>query len=285
VSDHEPAWLKLYLDDSSVFPPVSVSLDGAVAAYRAHQRSSYAGLLGNLVVPDVKIAELIDVLDERDEPLAISLLVTGGAGSIAPAVRWASRAALVDLRAIECALRNEEDLVHNARRFVAALDAVDEDLSEIPTYVELPSVLDEPTSGWLSALDEIAAAGLRTKFRTGGTTAEAFPTPAALSTCFNAALDRELRFKCTGGLERALSWSDETGVVHYGFINLLVGTRSALDGEDVASALTEPSADVLLAGRDLDALDRARRWLCGVGTPDLLESHDDIVDIGLITPE
>ena len=45
---------------------------------------------------------------------------------------------------------------------------------EVPVYVELPA--GEPTHQWLAAADEVAAAELRLKFRTGGLEADLFPT-------------------------------------------------------------------------------------------------------------
>ena len=66
---------------------------------------------------------------------------------------------------------------------------------------DVPLVADQ---AWLAALDEIAAAELRLKFRTGGVTADAFPSAAELAPCIDAALDREPPFKCTAGLHHAV---------------------------------------------------------------------------------
>jgi len=280
-----PAWLTGFIDDTAVFPPGSVPLDRAVAEHLAHRRSEYAGLLGGFVVTDLKVPDLIDVLDDSapsqdEEPLEINLLVTGGAGAIGPAVRWASRAPMLRLRAIEFALRDEDDLTHNARRVLTALDAVEEDLAEVEVYVELPRWHGgEPTHGWLSALDELGAGELRAKFRTGGATPDTVPGVGELAGSIDAALDRELPFKCTGGLVHALS-----GPASYGFLNVLVATRACLDGADAVAALTETSADALLAGTDAGTWERTRRWFTGFGSGDLLESHDDLVELGLITP-
>ena len=74
-------------------------------------------------------------------------------------------------------------------------------------------------------------AGLRLKFRTGGLTADAFPSAAELAACIDAALDRETPFKCTAGLHHAVRHTDpETGFEHHGFLNVLLATRVALDG-------------------------------------------------------
>ncbi len=297
TSPPNPSWLTGFLDDAATFPPSSVPLDRAVAEHRAHRQAAYADLLGGFVVADLKVPDLIDALDNTpdntlddtlasdseaaEEPWEITLQVSGGAGAIAPAVRWASRAPHLRLRTIGVTLRDEDDLAHNARRVLTALDAVEEDLAEVAVYVELPRWADDPVNGpghrWLSALDELAAADLRATFRTGGATADALPSAAELAGCLDAALDRELPFRCTGGLAPAVS-----GSASYGFVNLLVATRACLDGDDVIAALTETSADALLDGTDPEALERTRRWLTRFGCTDVLEAYDDLVDLGLV---
>lgn len=273
------------VDDAAIFPPGNLPLDRAVAEHREHLASEYADLVGGFVVSDVKIPELIDVLDDHDDEAAldINVVVTGGAGAIGPAVRWASRAPTLRLRAIEYALRNEEDLAHNARRAMTALDAVEEDLSEVATYIELPRISGPPTYGWLSALDEVGSHDLHAKFRTGGVTAEMFPTPEELAACIDAALDREVGFKCTAGLHRALRQTDPaTGIEHHGFLNVLVATRVCLDGGDTVAALRQTSPGALLDGVDVDALARTRRWFTGFGSCSILEPHDDLVELGIL---
>jgi hypothetical protein len=282
-----PSWLTGFIDDAAIFPPGNATLDRAVAEHRA-LRGDLADLVGGFVVSDVKVPDLIDVLDDHehdsDEPLAINLVVTGGAGAIGPAVRWASRAPSLRLRAIEFALRDEDDLAHNAQRVLTALDSVEEDLDEVETYVELPRSPDGLlTHGWLSALDVLAGAEVRAKFRTGGLTADLVPGPEELASGIDAVLDRELAFKCTAGLHRALRHPDpETGVLQHGFLNILVATRACLDGGDTVAALAEQDADGLLNGVDPDTLARTRRWFTSFGSCSVLEPHDDLVELGIL---
>lgn len=278
-----PEWLHGFLDDAAAFPPASRPLADAVAAHRVHLRSEYADLVGRLVVADVRLPELIDVVEELDAAddgapaLPINLLVTGGAGALGPAVRWATGAPLLELGAIELLLRDEDDLAHNAQRWVAALGAVDADLSEVPVYAELPGFAGEPSRGWFAALDVIAADDLRTKFRATSDD----PDPAgALAVFLEAALDRELPVKVTGAAAPVT-----TGAGEIGFLNALVATRACLDGHDPAGALRTTSAAALLSAHDTATLLRTRRWLVSCSHGDILEAHDELVDLGLITPE
>jgi hypothetical protein len=287
-----PAWLTGLVDDAAIFPPGNLPLGEAVAEHATHRASEYADIVGGFVVSDVKLPDLIALLDRTrldearpdDDPLCVNVVVTGGAGAIEPAVRWATRTPLLRLGALECSLRDEEDLAHNARRVCAALDALEEELADVTVYVEPPRVADEPTHGWLAAVDELALRELPLKFRTGGVTADAFPTARELATSIAAALDRELPFKCTAGLHHAMRLSDpETGFLHHGFLNVLAATRVCLDGGDTVAALEETDAKVLLDGLEPDVLERTRTWFTAFGSCSVLEPHDDLVELGLIT--
>jgi hypothetical protein len=281
-----PHWLNGLVDDAAIFPPGNAPLDRAVAEHRGHRVSEYAAMVGSFVVSDVKLPDLMDVLDERDDEqeLAINLVVTGGAGAIEPAVRWATRAPLVRLAALECALRDEDDLGHNARRVCAALADLEEELADVNVFVEPPRVVGWPTHGWLVAVDELAMRELPLKFRTGGVTQDAFPTTEELAASISAALDRELPFKCTAGLHHAVRQVDpETGFSHHGFLNVLAATRACLDGGSTEEVLERTDAETVLGGLDADTLERTRRWFTGFGSCSILEPHDDLVELGLIT--
>ncbi|HEY6932053.1 MAG TPA: hypothetical protein VI452_01540 [Marmoricola sp.] len=219
----------------------------------------------------------------EEEALAVSVVVTGGAGAIEPAVRWASRAPRLQLRGLEIALRDEDDLARNAVRVVTALDAVEEELAGAAAFVEPPRLRGEPGAGWLGALDELAAREVPLKFRTGGVSADAFPTSAELAACIDAALDRELPFKCTAGLHNAVRHRDpETGFEHHGFLNVLLATRATLEGDDPVPVLedTDPAPRVREVGEDV--LARTRRWFTSFGSCSVLEPHHDLVELGLL---
>lgn len=293
-----PDWLARLVDDAAIFPPGNAPLDRAVAEHAGHLASEYAGLVGPFVVSDVKLPDLIEVVsagstigraptspvvEPVETPLAVAVVVTGGAGAIEPAVRWATRTPQLELRALEIALRDEEDLAHNAQRVITALDALEADLDGVTAHVEPPRVHGEPSSGWLAALDELAAREVPLKFRTGGVEADAFPTSAELAACLDAALDRELPFKCTAGLHRAVRHDDpETGFRHHGFLNVLLATRATLDGDDATAVLDETDPTHRVAEVGEEALTRTRRWFTSFGSCSILEPHEDLVELGLM---
>jgi hypothetical protein len=286
-----PAWATGLVDDASIFPPGNLALPTAVTEHLEHRTSEYADLVGGFVVSDTKLPDLIAHLDRTRQdsddagPLLVNVVVTGGAGAIEPAVRWATRSPLLRLAALECALRDEVDLAHNARRACAALDALEEELADVTVYVEPTRIVGEPSYGWLAAAAELALRELPLKFRTGGVTADSFPSVAELAMSIAAALDRELPFKCTAGLHHALPQTDpETGFAHHGFLNVLAATRACLDRGDTIAALEETDVKVLLDGLGPDVLQRTRTWFTAFGSCSILEPHDELVDLGLITP-
>jgi len=274
-----PTWTGLF-DDAAVFPPGNAELPEAVQSFRARRDEWYADLVASLVVTD----ERVPAVAAAEIPL--SIVVTGGAGALAGALKLAARAGN-PVAGLEIALRDLDDLAGNARRVVAAVDAARTDGAlgdETPIFVELPA--GDVTYGWEAAADEVAAAELRLKFRTGGIEAHLFPSSAQLAAWIDAALDRELAFKCTAGLHNAVRHRDpDTGFEHHGFLNVLAATAEADSGlaaADVAETLEETDeAELLGLARELD-LAKARRWFTGVGSCSILEPLADLTDLGLL---
>ena len=163
-----PAAFRALVDDAAVFPPGNVPLDEAAVAHARHRQAPYADLVGPFVVGDAALPELAGTTG-----LAMSVVVSGGAGALAPAVAWADRVG-VTLAGVEVALRDSAtgELAHNARRVVTAVDQLvaGGDLDdEVPVFVEMPRLYGAPpTPDWLAALDELAAMDHRLKLRTGG---------------------------------------------------------------------------------------------------------------------
>jgi hypothetical protein len=282
-------WVEL-VDDAAVFPPGEAPLPDAVAAYRERRDEPWAALVGPLVVSDIALTELAE-LTEPDADVAalpVSVVCSGGAGSLGPAAHWAAQIPEVELQALELALRDLDDLAGSARRVVRAAEAVAISGVEAPVYVEVPSLPPDgqPGPGWLDALDEVAAADLRLKFRTGGLEEHLFPSPASLAGCIDAALDRELPFKCTAGLHHAVRHRDATtGIEHHGFLNVLLTTRASLDGGEAAEVLaqTDPATLVSLAEEHgTDVLARARRWFVSFGCCGVDDPYHDLLDLGLL---
>lgn len=278
-----PLWHAL-VDDAAMFPPGNAPVAEAVRAHAEHRSSGHAGLVGPLLCSDRNLAELGGhVLG----PLDLGLIVTGGAGAVGPAITHASRIDGVRVAGVEVALRDEEDLARNAQRIGAVLDL------ELPddalASVEMPRFgAHGPSASWWEAADEIAAAGHRLKFRTGGESADAHPGEAELATFLSAALDRECAFKLTAGLHRAArNTAAGTGFEQHGFANVLLATRVLLDGGQPADATyalvrrdPEGIAAELSTWDDATAA-RVRRWFTSFGSCSIDEPLTDLCDLEL----
>ena len=274
------AWRGL-VDDAAIFPPGDAPLAEAAAAHQARRAAPYADLVGTFVVRDTDLPAL------KATPLALSVVVTGGAGQVTGTAGLA-RKLHVAVEGLEIALRDPADPVGAARRVVTAVDAArDEGLLDdhVPVYVAIPASCPEPT--WLAAADEVAAAELHLKFRTGGLEAAAYPPARAVAGWIDAALDRETPFKCTAGLHNAVRHTGDDGFEHHGFLNVLVATRQAFDGaaaDEVTGLLEEREPAVLVeTAAELD-LAGARRWFTSFGSCSVSEPLDDLLALGLLEP-
>jgi hypothetical protein len=290
-------WPRL-VDDAAMFPPGNLPLPDALVAHHAWRSSAYADLVGPLLCSDQRLPELgllaADVTPQPGErpaePAAVSVVVAGGAGAIEPAVTWSQRIDTVELVGIEIALRDEEDLAHNARRAATVLSQALP--AEATAAVELPRINSSPTGGWLDAMDVVAESGHRAKYRTGGLDATAFPDEEELAAFIHAALDRELSFKCTAGLHRAVrNTAADTRFEQHGFLNVLLATRACLDGaaeSETAQVLAERDADTV-AGQ-VAALGDVKRtstraWFVSFGSCSITEPTDDLFTLGLLDEE
>ncbi len=268
----DDAWRAL-VDDAAIFPPGDAPLHEATAAYAARSAEEGAELVGTFVLRDTDLPLV------RGFGGPLSVVVTGGAGQLAGPVGLCAKLGL-NLAGLEIAVRDLDDPAGNVRRVVAALRDVE---TECPVYVELPHVGN--TSSWFAAADEVAAAELRLKFRTGGLEAAAFPAAHALARWVDAALDRETPFKCTAGLHNAVRHTGTDGFEHHGFLNVLVATRMLFDGATVDDAVVvleqRDGNELVAAAQELD-LAGARRWFTSFGSCSVAEPWADLRGLGLI---
>jgi hypothetical protein len=277
-----PALFRHLVDDAAMFPPGNLPMAEAVTAHRAHLTSPYGELVGPFVCTD---EDLMDVAAEAarscDGPLRVSVVISGGAGGIEPAIRWGDRSKDVEVTAVEVRLRDEDDLSRNALRVVRACDDC---FDEETAYVEIGL-----NGAWERALDVVADAGYAAKLRTGGLDASLFPSADQVASFVIACLDREVPFKCTAGLHNAVRHTaEDSGFEHHGFLNVLLATRASLDGaahDEVTSVLNERDGQALAArARELtgDQAMSTRRWFTSFGSCSIDEPRHDLTALGLM---
>ncbi len=281
-----PPLLARLIDDAAVFPPGNLPLPDAVPAHRTHRGAWYADLVGPLLCPASRIDTLGAIVGDAEGRLGVAVVVDTGTGGVLPAVDVVARDERLVLRGVEVPLRGEP-LADAARRAVAALDAAlggpDDDE---PAAIEIPR-----TPGWQGALDVVAEAGYRAKLRTGGADAAAIPSAPELAAFIIACLDRDVPFKLTAGLHRAVrhpAADRPDDLAEHGYLNVIAGVAAALDGGDeaaVGAVLEDRDARRVAAAVTALPPGRAegvRRWFTSFGSCSITEPLGDLVDLGLL---
>ncbi len=261
------------VDDAAIFPPGDAPLPDATAAWSARRGEWYADLVGSFVVTDAR-------LDQVPADVPVSVVLTTGAGAVAGVASLAARKGL-QLTGLEVTVRDADDPVGNVRRIDAAVRAAE---LEVVTFVEIPGPV---TAAWLAAADEVAAGGHRLKLRLGHVDHDLIPDAATVAAWIDAALDREIPFKATAGLHRAVRHDPEGGGAH-GFLNVLIATQVLWDGGSVADAtdvLDQRVGATLAADLSPAAISSSRRWFTSFGSCSVTDPLDDLIALGLISPD
>jgi len=275
-------WDRL-IDDAAMFPPGSASPAEAVARHVEYRTGSVAGLVGPLVVPDTALAAVDRVVGGSGAgPLEVSVVVSTGAGGVASLAD--RRLEDLSVVAVECALRDLDDLAGNAGRVAQATAGLDD---AVRVFVELPY-----GPGWERAVEVVEAAGLLGKIRTGGTEPEAYPSAGRLAQQLSVLVEADLAFKATAGLHRA--WRNVghnaagAPLEQHGVLNLMVAVHALVQGADTVEVETvledeygDRLAELVGSWTDDDAARVRRRFVafacCGV-----LDPIEDLVTLGLL---
>lgn len=231
------------VDDAALFPPGNAPMPRALAEHTGHRHSSYGDLVGPFLCPATRVDELRDHVPEGGRlELALVFDATGDAAHHAlRAVGSDARLALVALEAAHARLGDDAAVIG-------------ENLRRLPGVV---GFLEVPRRDFEESLDLVAKGGWQAaKYRTGGTSADAFPSDREVAAFLHACAGRGLPFKLTAGLHHAVRHTDaSTGFEHAGVLNVLVATRDALGGaspDDIAAVLAERDVAPLAA--------RLRTW-------------------------
>jgi hypothetical protein len=218
------------VDYAGLFPPAALPLEEAIRTYVRHRSGPHAWMLGPFVCPVGRLEDALAILGklQDDHPISVSLLgrATGkeNAADFAEGLR-------LDLKLAEAARKTGGQPVafhsFEVKAPAGAAPAFADALAKaaalsrrhaVQLFVEL--ALDAELPRRLAAA---AAAGLAAKFRTGGTSPQAFPSPQALARGLGAALRTPIAFKCTAGLHHPIRRHDhELGTPMHGFVNVFL---------------------------------------------------------------
>lgn len=270
-----------FLDDAAVFPPGLAPLETAVRVHLQRRSSSpWAGAVGPLLLALDQVAQAHALATDaapaagvnlRHEPLRVGIIIPPGrlnaalqtTTEIVPELQVAG----LEVKTSTTHWRNE-------------LEALQRTATEAARYVELTS--RQISAGALAALQ---GGAVKLKFRTGGLEASLFPSTGELAAVIIEAVQRDVPFKLTAGLHRAVRHTDPaTGFIHHGFLNIAVATALAQEGKDSADivAVLEEREGARLAGQYLVAGPGWRGHFESFGTCSMLEPLESLAALNLI---
>ncbi|WP_308165795.1 hypothetical protein [Actinomadura sp. NEAU-AAG7] len=273
-----PALFTGLCDDAAVFPPGLAPLAEAVPAHRRHRAAAYAPMVGPLVLPVNALGDLGPMLREK---IGISVTAPGGPDDVTETFAAASGIP-VELHGIEVAVPPGM----SPGDFFRALDRAHAGREDVPVCVEVPR--DERRSEIIRGL---AATGHRAKFRTGGVTADLYPSVEELADAIKSAVIAGVPFKATAGLHNPVRHTERaTGFDQHGYLNILLATDAALDGGTAAelAKILDQRDPFFVAGAVPALADRAaeiRSAFLSFGTCSIAEPLGDLAGLGLLPDE
>lgn len=252
------SFLESIVDYAGVFPPAGQSLEAAMTAYATYQRQAHHWMLGRFVLSAADLPAFLKVLlqneslTDRLSPWPLSLLIQTPTDTLLDSLHIYEANTCLSIAAIEFAPQPTEAIAEIMAHVPPAVD----------TFFEIS--LDQSFEDYLTILKELHAMA---KIRTGGLTAEAFPTAQQLAHAITACAQRKVPFKATAGLHHPFygryPLSQEALVTMHGFLN--VALTAALTYQ---YQLTEPEVTTLLQATSLegfwpwlDAIMPAELWM------------------------
>jgi hypothetical protein len=297
------ALLERSIDYAGMFPPCALELEPALTNHARYVRLPDSWMLNAFVLPVGQFDAAKQFLSQFDpaHPLSVSALgpktenataFLEALGETDAAIRSlaAHNVDLVSISQLEMFLPGDADssLLNEARSIVGSLPAFWEAPPEraertIALLAEHNSNADHPTFGY--------------KMRTGGVTADAFPTSAQIAPALVAPATHQVPIKFTAGLHHPLrQYRDEVQTKMHGFLNVLgaavlaaehrwdaAHTATMLEDEDVSSFKFDDECFVWRDWKiDLQRLKDRRRFVTTFGSCSFDEPREDLRALKLL---
>jgi len=291
------------IDYAGMFPPCSLALGPALKNQAQYARSPDTWMLGAFVLPIAKFEAASASLSQFEQkyPLRISALgpKTENANDFGSALKTtmetirsfaARHGEVVSISQLEMPLPSgtNADLLAEAQTIVGELD----------TFWETSASEAAPTIATLA--EHHANTLARTfgyKLRTGGVTADAFPSSAQIASALVEAVKQEIPIKFTAGLHHPVrQFREEVKAKMYGFLNVLGAgvlaaehrwdekqTAAMLEDEDTASFSFD---DKTFAWREWKIgqaqIEERRKLVTSFGSCSFDEPREDLRSLSLL---
>jgi hypothetical protein len=297
------ALLAQSIDYAGMFPPCSLALEPALQNQADYVRSPKAWMLGAFVLPVEQFDVAKQLLSPFDplHPLRVATLGprTGVADAFLEALAKADAAIrsfsghnvdLVRISHLEMFLPQDADgaLLKDARSIVGDLSVFWEappDRAEqtIALIAEHNSGQDSATFGY--------------KLRTGGVTADAFPTSAQIAKALVTPATHQLPIKFTAGLHHPIrQYRDEVKTKMHGFLNVLgaavLAAEHQWDAQQTSIMLEDETPESFSFTEhyfewrewkiDIERLQYRRKFVASFGSCSFDEPRDDLRALGFL---
>jgi hypothetical protein len=291
------------IDYAGMFPPCNLALDPVLRNQAEYVRSQDAWMLGAFVLSVEQFDATKQFLSQFDpqHPLRVAALgpKTANADAFLDALESATAAIqslskhnvdLVSISHLEMLLPQDVD--------VALLKEASSILADLPVYWETPPDKAEPTIALLAECN--SDADLPTfgyKLRTGGVTADAFPTPVQIARALVTPATHQVPIKFTAGLHHPLrQYREEVQTKMHGFLNVLgtavLAAEHRWDTGQTMSMLEDENTDSFsfrddfFAWRewkiDVERLQYRRRFVVSFGSCSFDEPREDLRALKLL---
>jgi len=243
--------LENLIDYAGLFPPAELPMAEAVKNFAAYRQSEHSWMLGKFIVPASRLEEFEQAAESywpRDGEAGFwKLSVLGGVNlqdDLANINRFSRRhsfgeqAAAVMIDAIEFKASSVTEIRTAMRTMHPTLAC----------FIEIP-IADDPTE----LIRAISAEGAFAKIRTGGVTADAFPSSQHLARFIAICAEEDVAFKATAGLHHPLRsvnrltyQPDSASATMHGFLNVFLAAAFAQSGasiEQLVEILDETSLE------------------------------------------
>jgi len=296
------ALLAYSIDYAGMFPPCSLALESALQNHANYVRSPEAWMLNTFVLPVEQFDAAKELLSPFDplHPLRVAALgpKTANAEAFLEALEKADTAIrslssnvdLISISHLEMFLPRDVAL--------ASMEEARSLLGDLPVFWETPPNRAEQTIALLAEYNSDAdLATFGYKLRTGGVTADAFPTSAQIAGALVAPATHQLPIKFTAGLHHPIrQFRDEVKTKMHGFLNVLGAavlaaehrwdasqTSLMLEDEDAASfSFTEDFFAWREWKVDVERLRYRRKFVTSFGSCSFDEPREDLRALNLL---
>jgi hypothetical protein len=296
------ALLAKSIDYAGMFPPCSLALEPALQNHANYVRSPEAWMLNTFVLPVEQFDAAKELLSPFDplHPLRVAALgpKTADAEAFLEAFEKADSAIrslssnvdLISISHLEMFLPHDVD--------IALLEEARSTVGDLPVFWETPPDRAEQTIALLAEYNSDAdLATFGYKLRTGGVTADAFPTSAQIASALVAPATHQLPIKFTAGLHHPIrQFRDEVKTKMHGFLNVLGAavlaaehrwdahqTSIMLEDENSASfSFTEDFFAWHEWKIDVERLQYRRKFVASFGSCSFDEPRDDLRALRLL---